>query len=149
MSGISLGTSVYRSEAYINYRRANSGGPCSRTRKERIRATLLGTDDSAIRCPRIVRVGIHFPNDDPVGILSEILNEQGYRIPRTARRAAIDHRLIAWPWAESGGAVDPRHDERPISCGTRAGVAQHNDPARLVLWTASSPGASSLIRRVA
>ncbi len=45
----------YRSQAYADYRHANSGGPMSRTRREVIYSTLLGRIDDPICCPRIVR----------------------------------------------------------------------------------------------
>jgi hypothetical protein len=135
------GFSMYQSEGYINYRRANSGGPRSRTRNERIRTTLLGTDDGAIRCPRIVRVGIHFPGVDPVEVLTEILNEEGYGSAEDLRGelAIPDHPLIARPWAESAGAVDPHHDERRNVLWNALVLglctAQLYDPRRPVLWT--------------
>ena len=46
-------------------RRANSGGPMSRTRREVINTTLLGHDDHAIRCPRIVALSqpIYLPGE--------------------------------------------------------------------------------------
>src|SRR5205085_11648706 len=39
-------------------RLCNSGGPMSRRRTERLSATVLGRDDGAIRCPRVLRVGL-------------------------------------------------------------------------------------------
>lgn len=125
-------------------RHANTGGPCSRTRKERIRATLLGTDDGIIRCPRIVRVGIHFPSVDPVDILTGILDEEGYGSPEDLRDELEipDHRLIARPWTDSTGVVDPRHDERRDVLWNALVLglctAQVYDPSRPVLWTQAS-----------
>ena len=36
-------------------RLANSGGPMSRSRRERLTATVLGQDEGAVRCPRVLR----------------------------------------------------------------------------------------------
>jgi len=42
---------------------ANSGGPMSRTRTERIRSSLLGSDDGVIRCPRRISLWLSFSRD--------------------------------------------------------------------------------------
>ena len=47
----------------ITRRHANSGGPMSRTRKERIRSSLLGSDDGVIRCPRRISLWLSFSRD--------------------------------------------------------------------------------------
>src|SRR6478735_4395748 len=54
--------------------RANIGGPMSRTRTEHVRTTLLGRDDSFIRCPRVIRLGLQFGSSiDPVAQLESLL----------------------------------------------------------------------------
>jgi hypothetical protein len=123
---------------------ANSGGPSSRTRKERIRSTLLGTGDGAIRCPRIVRVGITFPNGDPVELLTGMLEEEGYGSPEDLRDglAIPDRRLIAQPYEERAGVVHASYDARRDILWNALVLglctAQVYDPARPVLWTEAS-----------
>ncbi len=123
---------------------ANSGGPMSRTRKERIRSTLLGNDDGLVRCPRIVRVGIEFPNGDPVDVLTAILNGEGYSSPEDLRGELEipDHALIARPYPERTGVVDARYDARRDVLWNALVLglctAQVYDPSRPVLWTQAS-----------
>jgi hypothetical protein len=104
-----------------NQRRANSGGPMSRTRREVICSTLLGNDERPIRCPRIVRLGIGFPNGDPVE-RSEVCNA-GLR--STARRLGdLTSRAVARrPPAHVGdGTVDISYDARDVPARADAGV---------------------------
>ena len=42
---------------------ANMGGPMSRTRSERIKSSLLGSDDGVIRCPRRICLYLRFDRD--------------------------------------------------------------------------------------
>ena len=125
-------------------RHANSGGPMSRTRKERIRATLLGTDDGAIRCPRIVRVGLAFTAGDPVDFVTNLLNEEGYGSPEDLRSELEipDHRLIGRPSSDPFGWVDAGHGARRDILWNALVLglctAQLYDPARPVLWTQAS-----------
>jgi len=125
-------------------RYGNSGGPMSRTRKERIRATLLGNDDRLIRCPRIVRVGIDFPNADPVEFLAGILAEEGYGSPEDLRGELEipGHALIARPYPESAGVVHASYDARRDILWNALVLglctARVYDPARPVLWTQAS-----------
>ena len=123
---------------------ANSGGPMSRTRKERIRSTLLGNDHLLVRCPRIVRVGIEFPNADPVEVLAEILAGEGYASPEDLRGELEipDHALIVRPYTERAGIVDARYDARRDVLWNALVLglctAQVYDPSRPVLWTQAS-----------
>ena len=123
---------------------ANSGGPMSRTRKERIRSTLLGNDHLLVRCPRIVRVGIEFPDADPVDVLTGILNGEGYASPEDLRGELEipDHALIARPYVEQTGVVDVRYDARRDVLWNALVLglctAQVYDPSRPVLWTQAS-----------
>ena len=57
---------------------ANTGGPASRTRKMRIASSLLGQEDGHIRCPRVIRLGLQFPEGvDPVAYFTENEPKQG------------------------------------------------------------------------
>ncbi len=131
----------YRSEAYANYRHANSGGPMSRTRKEVISSTLLGRDEYPIRCPRIVRLGIAFPDADPVELLTQMIAEEGYGSPEDLRDALEipPGRLIARPHTLNNGVVDILYDARRdiLWHALMLGLctSQLYDPARPVLWT--------------
>ena len=122
-------------------RRANVGGPMTRTRKEAIRRTLLGDRDGTIRCPRIFRLGIAFPKGDPVELLTVMLAEEGYGTPEDLRDEweIPGGRLVARPHTQTDGVVD-------ILSGARRDIlwhalmlglctAQLYDPARPVLWT--------------
>lgn len=42
---------------------ANSGGPMSQTRTERITSSLLGSDNGVIRCPRRISLWLNFSRD--------------------------------------------------------------------------------------
>lgn len=123
---------------------ANSGGPMSRTRKERIRSTLLGNDDGPVRCPRIVRVGLAFRDGDPVEVLTGILNEEGYGSPEDLRGelSIPGQALIARPCSAPMGLVDARDGARRDILWNALVLglctAQLYDPARPVLWTQSS-----------
>jgi hypothetical protein len=125
-------------------RRANSGGPMSRTRKERIRATLLGNDNGLVRCPSVLRVGLCFPAGDPVDLLTGILAEEGYGSPEDLRDelAFPDHRLVARPSPDHFGSVDACHGARRDVLWNALVLglctAQLYDPSRPVLWTQAS-----------
>jgi hypothetical protein len=123
---------------------ANSGGPMSRTRKERIHATLLGNDDGLVRCPRIVRVGINCPDADPVEVLTGLLAEEGFGSPEDLR-GELDipqRRLLARPFQGYSGLVHTSYDARrdvlwnALVLGLCTALVY--DPSRPVLWTQAS-----------
>jgi len=123
----------------------NSGGPSSRTRKERIQATLLGREEGHVRCPRILRIGLRFdPLADAVGLMTKILRKQGLRDPESLRDAyAIPGgRLIATPLAATAPRLDARYDEprAVLEQALLLGLctAHLYDPGRPVLWTTAS-----------
>ena len=123
---------------------ANSGGPMSRTRKERIRSSLLGNDDGLVRCPRIVRVGIDFPSGDPVELVTAILCEEGFASSEDLR-GELDlpvRPLIARPCTERSGVVHASYDARRDVLWNALVLglctAQVYDPSRPVLWTQAS-----------
>jgi hypothetical protein len=120
---------------------ANTGGPMSRTRREGIHSTLLGNDERPIRCPRIVRLGIEFPDGDPVELVTQVLNEQGYGSPEDliGELDIPDQRLVARPHTLRDGVVDICWDAPRVVLwhALMLGLctAQLYDPARPVLWT--------------
>jgi len=72
----SLETSLLATPIY-----ANTGGPMSRVREERVSSTLLGKDDGYIRCPQVIRLGLHFDGGDPVDTINRIIDEEGFNSP--------------------------------------------------------------------
>jgi hypothetical protein len=68
-------------------RAANSGGPQSRQRTERLSATVLGRDDGAVRCPRVLRVGLDFGGRDPLTCVRWLLKLCGFADEHDARAA--------------------------------------------------------------
>jgi len=124
---------------------ANTGGPGSRTRTEHIVSSLLGRDDGAIRCPRIIRLGLKFkPRSNPLNVLGALLKENGYSSPEDLRYefAIPANRLICRPCKDESfridvASCDPRLLlEQALLLGLC--TAQLFDPSRPVLWTGSS-----------
>jgi hypothetical protein len=64
---------------------ANSGGPMSRSRSEKIRSTLLGARSGPIRCPRTIRLGLSFGTSDPLLVMSALLEARGLSAPEELR----------------------------------------------------------------
>ena len=146
---------------------ANTGGPMSRTRNERIRSSLLGSSDGVIRCPRRISLylrfdrdilwGVEFPGDSeevlrekrqpeltPVEYLESLLREEGLRDPEELREKYTlpQNKLICGPWTNT---QDPLfvHDSSSYEVLEQALMlglctAQMFDPTRPVLWTETS-----------
>ena len=68
-------------------RNTNSGGPMSRRRAERLSATVLGHDEGAVRCPRVLRVGLDFGRRSPLNCVRDLLKACGFADEREAREA--------------------------------------------------------------
>ena len=124
-------------------RMTNSGGPMSRGRRERISATLLGYDEGAVRCPRVLRVGLDFGRRNPLTCVRDLLKACGFADDREAREALAlpDEPCICRP--------DPA--PRPAPVGSLPVIdalsqalvlglctAWCYDPRRPVLWTRAS-----------
>lgn len=124
---------------------ANSGGPMSRTRKERIDCSVLGADDGFIRCPRIIRLGLAFqPRDNPVVVLTTILQEEGFASPEDLRdRFEVPQdRLVCSP-LRSGSArlvIERTDRDTVLEQALLLGLCTKHlfDPLRPVLWTEAS-----------
>jgi len=124
---------------------ANSGGPSSRQRTHTISSSILGKDDGFVRCPRIIRLGLLFKEaEDPVTVLTGILEEEGYGGPEALRGefSLPAGRLICRPRAMC-------HDRLVVRDGQRRRILEQAlmlglctdqvfDPARPVLWTRTS-----------
>lgn len=124
---------------------ANIGGPMSRTLKETIRSSLLGSNDGFIKCPRIVKLGLRFePLTDPLTELKNILESSGFHSPEELREKFTipDNRLICRPCTDPNVRInvylcDPNVVlEQALMLGLCS--AQMYDPLRPVLWTGTS-----------
>lgn len=124
---------------------ANIGGPMSRTRKEIISSSILGSDDGFIRCPRIIKLGLLFePLSDPLMELRKILESSGFHSPEDLRDefAIPSSRLICRPCSNHAGRIDVCISdpfivlEQALMLGLCS--AQMYDPLRPVLWTGTS-----------
>ena len=117
----------------------------SRTRTERVRATLLGRDDNVIRCPRVVRLGLLFEvRDRPGGAARDPSADGAHRQSRgSAQRFRIPPGpLICRPFTgtERRISVADRNRRRVLEQALMLGLctAHIYDPARPVLWTTAS-----------
>jgi hypothetical protein len=122
---------------------ANSGGPMSRGRTERLSATVLGRDKGAVRCPRVLRVGLEFGRRNPLNCVRDLLKACGFADEREARDA------LALPEEPCICRPDPAPSPAPV--GSLLAIdalyqalvlglctAWCYDPKRPVLWTRAS-----------
>jgi len=121
----------------------NSGGPRSRTRSERLRATILGASDGCIRSPQVRRLGLAFGDADPVDTAWRLLAAEGLHDPEDLRW------LFALPPEPLLCRAVPELRPGPISRRSRRKVLEDLlwlglctpwmfDPSRPVLWTRAS-----------
>jgi len=128
---------------------ANSGGPASRRRTERVLASLLRDDAVPLRFPRVIRAGLRFGAREPLDAVLESLARAGLddaellraRYPAPATPLLV--RVV--PDARWGVQVARGSDDSILEQALLLGLctAYHYDPARPVLWTRAS-----LTRRV-
>ena len=122
---------------------ANSGGPRSRTREERLSSTVLGHDTAAVRCPRVLRVGLDFGTDSPLACMQHLLAACGFTDEHEARAA------FALPSEPCICRPDPAPQPVPVASLTARDAlyqalvlglctAWCYDPRRPVLWTRAS-----------
>ena len=123
---------------------ANSGAWMSRTRRERIKSSLLGQDDGCIRCPRRIRIGLRFVDTHPVSCLESILAAAGFRSYEDLRHAieVPETRLICRPQPEPEKRLEV-HGSSPFEVLEQAlwlglCTTQLFDPGRPLLWTETS-----------
>lgn len=121
----------------------NSGGPMSRTRTERLQATLLGVK-GGVHCPRFRAVGIDFGGGaDPLTVVFRLLDEAGFASPEALRA------VFAMPTQTM--ACRATDQPAPVRLGTCARLELLEqalllglctpylyDPSRPVLWTRAS-----------
>ena len=128
---------------------ANSGGPMSRRRTERVLASVLRDEAAQIRLPRVIRAGLHFGEREPLDAVIESLARAGLddaedlRVRYAAPTAPLLVRVV--PNARWGVQVSRASDESILEQALLLGLctAFQYDPARPVLWTRAS-----LTRRV-
>jgi len=125
------------------YERCNSGGRRSRSRTERLTASLLGNDDGAVRCPRVIRLGLDFGRKDPLAAVHALLWERGLEHAEQLRemfkpsRDPCICRLDPKPRRLLVADADPNEVLRQaLLLGLCTTVLY--DPERPVLWTRSS-----------
>jgi hypothetical protein len=120
-----------------------NGSPQSRARTERISATLLGSDQGAVRCPRVLRVGLDFGRRSPLTCMRELLKTCGFSDEHEARRAvALPHLrcICRTNPVPSRVAVASLEASEALYQGLVLGLctAWCYDPQRPVLWTRAS-----------
>jgi hypothetical protein len=122
---------------------ANSGGPRSRSRTERLTSTVLGQDDGPIRCPRVLRVGLDFGAADPLAVARDLVHACGFDEEEEARRAVAlpasrcicrSDALVKPPLIASLEPDEALYQALVLGLCT----AWQYDPGRPVLWTRTS-----------
>lgn len=121
----------------------NSGAPMSRTRRERLYATVLGDESGPIRCPPVLRVGLAFGRRKPVAYAERWLHAAGFGSEAEARA------VLTLPSDPCICQVDPA--PQPIAADALSpldglffalvlGLCTPSvyDPARPLLWTTAS-----------
>lgn len=122
-------------------RRANTGGPASRTRREPVSSTLLDDGEGSGHCRRLITLGLTFPEgEDPVDWVEEALDRVGHADAESLRRSLLlpAGGLICAPAPDrtrldvAGNPVD-RILEQAVLLGLCN--AHGYFPQRPVLWT--------------
>lgn len=128
---------------------ANSGGPSSRRRTERVTVSVLRDESARFHLPRVIRAGLLFGDRDPLQVVLESMARVGLddaeqlreRFP--APTAPLLARAV--PNARWGVKVAQGTDASILQQALLLGLctAYQYDPSRPVLWTRAS-----LTRRV-
>jgi hypothetical protein len=128
---------------------ANSGGPMSRRRTERVVASVLRDEASRIRLPQVIRAGLHFGDKDPLQAVLESLARIGLddaeRLRDRFAAPATPLLVRTVPDARWGVQVARSTDDSILQQALLLGLCTswQYDPSRPVLWTRAS-----LTRRV-
>ena len=124
--------------------RANSGAWMSRTRRERIKSSLLGQDDGFVRCPLTIKIGLTFEDTHPVACMESILAAAGFRSYEDLRRAiAVPETRLICRLQTAPVKRLPVASSSPFEVLEQAlwlGLCtpQLFDPERPVMWTEAS-----------
>ena len=123
---------------------ANSGAFMSRTRRERVRSSLLGKDDGHVLCTRRIRLGLWFEATDPVAYVESLMARAGLRDVDELRQAfpLPDTPLICCAQLDPVEQLNAFESE-PLDVLEQAlwlGLCTGHvfDPARPVIWTHAS-----------
>ncbi len=131
----------------------NTGGPMSRTRTERLVASLLGQDDGPIRCPRVLKVGLDYETDDleflqigPLMVIEAVAEIEGIRRPDDCKVRYADRLpkspMLAYPVSTGTEFTSAYSDAYGdvLFMATLLGLctATYYDPDRPVVWTSTS-----------
>jgi len=122
---------------------ANSGGPMSRRRTERLTTTVLGQDQGPIRCSRLLRVGLDFGRRNPLNVVRDLIHACGYDDEEEARRAITLPPLACICRVDGTLQPTPVVSIEPDDALFQAVVLGlctpwRYDPGRPVLWTRTS-----------
>ena len=123
---------------------ANSGGPASRRRTERVQASLLRTSSGPVHMPRVIRAGLRFDGREPFDVVLEALARAGLddaellRARFAAPPAPLLVRVV--PNAAWSVPIESASDDAVLEQALLLGLctAFQYDPARPVLWTRAS-----------
>ena len=126
--------------------RANSGGPCSRTRTERVQRTLLARDDGPVRMPRVLRVGLEYQRTvSIVDAIERVLARAGFASTDHLRAAFAlpPMRLLCRPFVPRPNELARLTEAPPLVVLEHALLlglctAHLYDPARPLVWTTAS-----------
>ena len=124
--------------------RANTGGPMSRRRTERLQASLLRTSSGPVHMPRVIRAGLRFGDREPIDAVLEALARAGLDDAELlrSRYAAPPTPLLVRivPNAAWRIPVESASDDAVLEQALLLGLctAFQYDPARPVLWTRAS-----------
>lgn len=125
-------------------RQANSGGPMSRRRTEKLVASLLRPNPYRMRLPRVLRAGLQFGTRDPLGCVLATLARAGLDDAELLRglypspdRPLLCRLVPGAPWARD---VANASDDEILAQSLLLGLCTpfQFDPARPVLWTRAS-----------
>jgi hypothetical protein len=128
---------------------ANSGGPSSRRRTERVVASVLRDETARLHLPCVLRAGLVFGGRDPLQAVLESLARVGLDDAEQLRERyqppALPLLARAVPDARWGVKVAQGTDEAILQQALLLGLctAFQYDPSRPVLWTRAA-----LTRRV-
>jgi hypothetical protein len=123
---------------------ANTGGPMSRRRTERVVASVLRDDASQIRLPSTLRAGLRFGDADPLGCVLAALARVGLDDPEQLRtryappvRPLVCRVVPNATWAADAASTP---DDTLLQQALLLGLCTpyQYDPARPVLWTRAS-----------
>ena len=123
---------------------ANSGGPMSRRRTERVLASLLRDETVPLRLPRVIRAGLRFGDSDPLDTVLRVLARAGlddaeqlrsrYAAPGTSLLVRLVPNAL-WSVQVAYATADTVLEQALVLGLCTAFLF---DPARPVLWTRTS-----------